>query len=240
MQPDQRDRLLMLLAITSGSADGWSYVGLGHAFVANMTGNTVLLGVTIFTPHHAFAPPLLALFGYILGVALGAVLTPDVAPGALWDRAVSIVLLLEAALLSLAAAGWMAAGGTPHGVSRYCLLGVLAVAIGLQSGAMLALKLPGIVTTYITGTWTTLVSGLGMLMRPGARRLPRDQTAFEERLALQAVFLIVYFLAAIGTGLLLRHLRLAIGALCATPTLLVALYGLRAERATSPSRRTTP
>jgi uncharacterized membrane protein YoaK (UPF0700 family) len=36
----ERDLLLLLLAVAAGSADGWSYFGLGHAFVANMTGTT--------------------------------------------------------------------------------------------------------------------------------------------------------------------------------------------------------
>ena len=40
MRETERDVMLFLLAASAGSADGWSYFGLGHAFVANMTGNT--------------------------------------------------------------------------------------------------------------------------------------------------------------------------------------------------------
>jgi len=46
MRVSERDLLLLILAVSAGSADGWSYFGIGHAFVANMTGNTVLLGWT--------------------------------------------------------------------------------------------------------------------------------------------------------------------------------------------------
>jgi uncharacterized membrane protein YoaK (UPF0700 family) len=36
-----RDVRLLVLAASAGSADAWSYFGLGRAFVANMTGNTI-------------------------------------------------------------------------------------------------------------------------------------------------------------------------------------------------------
>src|SRR5579875_2006780 len=99
MQPDQRDRLLMLLAITSGSADGWSYFGLGHAFVANMTGNTVLLGVSVFHLKNDFVPPLLALCGYISGTVIATLISRRVQAGSIWSRSTSAVLFLEGLLL---------------------------------------------------------------------------------------------------------------------------------------------
>ena len=71
MKDSERDGLLLVLAAASGSADGWSYFGLAHSFVANMTGNTVLLGISIFHAHGDIAHPLLAIAGYVAGVALG-------------------------------------------------------------------------------------------------------------------------------------------------------------------------
>lgn len=57
MRRSERDALLLMLAIAAGSADGWSYFGLGHAFVANMTGNTVLLGIAVFLHGDLLHPP---------------------------------------------------------------------------------------------------------------------------------------------------------------------------------------
>src|ERR1700683_4381311 len=37
-------RALLLLTLTTGLVDASSYLGLGHVFSANMTGNIVLLG----------------------------------------------------------------------------------------------------------------------------------------------------------------------------------------------------
>ena len=40
-------RSLLLLTVTTGLVDAASYLGLGHVFAANMTGNIVLLGFGI-------------------------------------------------------------------------------------------------------------------------------------------------------------------------------------------------
>ncbi|MGC2545046.1 MAG: DUF1275 family protein, partial [Silvibacterium sp.] len=61
MRSAERDFLLFLLAASAGSADGWSYLGLGHAFVANMTGNTVLTGIAVFQKGGDVFHPLLSL-----------------------------------------------------------------------------------------------------------------------------------------------------------------------------------
>ena len=42
-----RNELVLLLACVAGSVDAVSYMGLGHVFTANMTGNTVLLGMAL-------------------------------------------------------------------------------------------------------------------------------------------------------------------------------------------------
>jgi uncharacterized membrane protein YoaK (UPF0700 family) len=42
-----RNVLVLLLACVAGSVDAVSYMSLGHVFTANMTGNTVLLGLAL-------------------------------------------------------------------------------------------------------------------------------------------------------------------------------------------------
>ena len=70
--------LLFLLAMCAGASDGWSFLGFGEVFVANMTGNMVLMGISIFRPHsnlfHTMAilsgqvvHPALALLAYAVG-----------------------------------------------------------------------------------------------------------------------------------------------------------------------------
>jgi uncharacterized membrane protein YoaK (UPF0700 family) len=146
--------------------------------------------------------------------------------------------MLESILMATAAAGWVAihldANHWPDLLLHFnLLLGCLALAIGMQSSAMVQLKVPGIVTTYITGTWTTLMSGLVRLTRRERQQEPRQKLEFEQRLLMQAGVLSVYFLSAVLTGWLFRHMPLAVGALPAAGVLFASVYGtLRARSAT--------
>ncbi len=229
MRRSERDVLLLLLAVAAGSADGWSFFGLGHAFVANMTGNTVLLGVAVFLQGDLLHPGI-SLVGYVAGAALAAFLTRKVREGSGWPRAVSYTLALESALLVAAAIGWALVGrhaarpGSTPGLN--VLLGCVALAIGIQSGAMLQLQIPGIVTTYITGTWTNLTSGLTRFLARQKRRPRQESIEYEERLIMQGGVLCAYLLAAVTTGLLFRFIRFAVGAFPAISVSLVAAYGL--------------
>jgi uncharacterized membrane protein YoaK (UPF0700 family) len=222
----ERDVRLLVLAASAGSADAWSYFGLGHAFVANMTGNTVMLGLAVFQDHGDMLHPAIALGCYATGAMLGSLLTGSVRPGTVWSRAISWTLILEALLLLAAEAGWIAIHlHINHSPSLELLLATLALAIGMQSGAMVQLKIPGIVTTYITGTWTTMVTGLVRLGRHD-QQTPGQEIEVEKRLALQAVVLTAYFLSAVLAGWLFRHLPLAVGVLPGLSVLLVAVHGL--------------
>jgi uncharacterized membrane protein YoaK (UPF0700 family) len=218
---------LLVLAASAGSADGWSYLGLGHAFVANMTGNTVLLGIAVFQNHGDLLHPAIALGCYAAGAVIGSVMTGRVQPGAVWSKAISWTLMVEALLLLAAGAGWIAIhlhiSSSP---SLELLLATVALAIGMQSGAMVQLKIPGIVTTYITGTWTTMLSGLVRLARDERQQQPGQEAEFEKRLAMQAAVLSVYFLSAVLTGWLFRYRPIAVGILPGLSVLLVAVHGL--------------
>lgn len=227
MYTSQRAVLLLLLAIAAGSADGWSYFGLGHAFVANMTGNTVLLGIAVFLRGDVLHPGI-SLVCYLAGAVLAAFCTRNVREGSGWPRAISNTLLIESSLLTAAAIGWALAGrdtappGSTPGLN--VLLGCVALAVGIQSGAMLQLRIPGIVTTYITGTWTNLASGLTRFLTR-AQTKPRVKIEYEERMLMQAAVVCAYLISAMATGLLFRYSRLTVGALPAISVLLVVLYG---------------
>jgi uncharacterized membrane protein YoaK (UPF0700 family) len=225
----ERDMRLLILAASAGSADGWSYFGLGHAFVANMTGNTVLLGLAVFQNHGDLLHPAISLGCYAAGAVLGSLFTGTVQPGTVWSKAISWTLMLEALLLLAAEAGWLAIHlHISHSINFELLLATVALAIGMQSGAMVQLKIPGIVTTYITGTWTTMLSGLVRLARHDQQQAPGQEA--EKRLAMQAAVLSVYFLSAVLTGWLFRRLPLAVGVLPGLSVLLVALHGILRAR----------
>jgi len=64
--------VLLTLTVTTGLIDAVSYLGLGHVFTANMTGNVVLLGFGL--AHAGGLPvlaPLISLLAFLLGAGIG-------------------------------------------------------------------------------------------------------------------------------------------------------------------------
>lgn len=205
--------LLFLLAMCAGASDGWSFLGFGEVFVANMTGNMVLMGISIFRPHsnlfHTVAVlsgqvvhPALALFTYAVGVAVASYVTGKGAPrlqNVIWTRSVTRLLVVETLFTVGVEWAWYVNWGSTH-LPRAALMAVMALCMGLQSGAMLQLRVPGVVTTYISGTLTLMVRGLTRLAA-GERLGPRvEKQEYEERLVIQAITLAVYLLSAVLTG----------------------------------------
>jgi uncharacterized membrane protein YoaK (UPF0700 family) len=69
----RRNGLVLLLACVAGGVDAVSYMSLGHVFTANMTGNTVLLGLALGQAEsRAVVRSSLALIGFLAGAFLGA------------------------------------------------------------------------------------------------------------------------------------------------------------------------
>jgi uncharacterized membrane protein YoaK (UPF0700 family) len=204
----RRDLVLAGLTIVSASADAISYLGLGRVFPANMTGNTVLLGIGSATGRLAAAgrsATALALF------VIGAAVVGAVVPRQLDRRAFRWVLAAEAAILAVWSCWWLAAGvAAPHGATRYGLVALAGAAMGAQSGVVRHLDVP-VSTTYITGTWTALSAGVAQ--RLGRRSsAARSQTPAEQdvpgdrRLALWALVVSAYGATAYAAGLAYHHL----------------------------------
>jgi uncharacterized membrane protein YoaK (UPF0700 family) len=150
------DAMLVLLSAAAGCVDAVSYLGLGHIFTANMTGNTVLLGLSLGQADwQAALRSSVALVGFIMGVAVGAVIAGGDQKGrAVWPMTVTVTLTVELAVLGAFALGLYLAGGASH-----TLILLAALAMGLQSTAVRCLGIPGVATTYITGTLTGVIEG---------------------------------------------------------------------------------
>ncbi|HSS33577.1 MAG TPA: YoaK family protein [Solirubrobacterales bacterium] len=136
---DIRDTIVIVLALAGGAVDAISFLGLGGAFSANMTGNVVLLGAAA---GKGFDEALLrsgaALAGYVVGVyvaarAVRAIGGERLAAGELWPgwmtRGLVVVALLECIVL----AGWLASDGQPSLAGEATLLAVFALAMGAQA-----------------------------------------------------------------------------------------------------------
>jgi len=143
--------LLELLTVVSGIVDAVSYLGLGHVFVANMTGNVVFLGfAAVGVGGFSVAGSILALAAFLAGSLAGGWLSRRARPlPALRNGAV-----VKLALLALATAVAFAFGLGP---ATYVLIPLLAVTMGLQSALARAAGVD-VTTTVLTMTLMSLAS----------------------------------------------------------------------------------
>lgn len=152
--------LVLLLSCAAGGVDAASYIGLGHVFAANMTGNTVHLGMAVGQASSVGVVRAgAALIGFLVGAVLSAAIVERDDSPAAWPRVVTLSLLFELLLLVATVAIWNADGAGRDGVAAG-LLGALGVAMGIQSVAIRRLRIPGVASTYLTGTLTALAAGL--------------------------------------------------------------------------------
>jgi uncharacterized membrane protein YoaK (UPF0700 family) len=227
-----RDALIVVLSATSGYVDAVSYLGLGHVFTSNMTGNTVLLGLALGQAQGVAAlRSLIALAGFLCGVAAAALIVErDKGPtrSALWPASVTTAFALEGAMLLAFAAGSVVAR-TPDSGLVYPLIALSAVAMGMQSVAVRELGVAGVTTTYITGTWTSLIGELvTRARRQGRSRTAELAVAATTRVRqVQAAVLAVYFVAAIAGGLAESRWLLVAGVVPCVAVALVFVVGWR-------------
>lgn len=163
-----RNRLVVVLAVTSGATDAIGFLALGSAFTSVMTGNMVLFGIAgAQQDWQTLELTAIAIGSFIAGAALGARVagTPQ-RDDATWPLAISRALCLQLGLFVVFAGCWWALGSHPHGLEMLPLLSLNAIALGLQSSAIQRFGVSGLSTTYMTGTLTStvirLVSGRGL------------------------------------------------------------------------------
>lgn len=193
-QQGVRAALLVLLALISGCVDAVSYLGLGHVFTANMTGNTVLLGMALGgAAGLSVARSATALLGFVAGAAVGAAVVRRGPDRPVWPPAVTVALALEAAALLVLAAATLVAGSPPGAAAEAGLIALSALPMGLQSTAVRRLGVSGVTTTVITSTLASAVEGL--VGRLGARR--REAASAGTPTWLQAAVFVAYGVGAI-------------------------------------------
>ncbi len=210
---------LVLLSIVAGSADAAGYLGLGKVFTANMTGNIVLLGIALSEGRSADSErPLFALVAFVVGTCLGGWLCRDVPPKRGWSPQITHTMLLEAGLLLTYAAWWFHVAPAQRVDLVYPYIAMLGLAMGLQGAAAYHLGIPGVVTTVVTGTLTSLFTGLTKI---ASRKT--EPTPDKSPLLLQAIVVVTYCGGAATSGLLMLHARPLAGFFPITMILIVIL-----------------
>jgi uncharacterized membrane protein YoaK (UPF0700 family) len=150
-----RDALLIGLTLAAGVVDAVSYLGLGHIFTANMTGNVVFLALAVgqrslLTALHSVA----ALIGFCAGAIAAGQLLQRPRPSGVWPRRATWVLWGVLAFMATFAGIWAAVGGEPGAWLVYLLIGLSSFGMGMQNAVARHLAVPGLTTTVITTALT--------------------------------------------------------------------------------------
>jgi uncharacterized membrane protein YoaK (UPF0700 family) len=150
-------RALLALTFTTGVVDAASYLGLGHVFTANMTGNVVLLGFGIAggTGLPVLAP-VVSLAAFFAGAGAGGVLAARL--GARHSAHIGAALAIEAGLIAIATV--LAIVFTIHAgtIRAGIVIALLAFAMGVRNATVRRIAVPDLTTTVLTMTLTGLAA----------------------------------------------------------------------------------
>jgi uncharacterized membrane protein YoaK (UPF0700 family) len=160
--------LMLALTLVTGLVDAFSYLVLGHVFVANMTGNIVLLGFALVgAPGFSISASLVALGAFFVGATAGGRLGSSLADHR--DRLLSTAATIQAVFFAAAVAFGFLSGTPVAGGYRYGLIVVLGVAMGTQNAAARKLAVPDLTTTVLTLTITGIASDNALVGGPGSK-----------------------------------------------------------------------
>jgi uncharacterized membrane protein YoaK (UPF0700 family) len=167
--------LLIGMTLVTGLVDAFSYLVLGHVFVANMTGNVVFLGFALAgAPGFSITASLVAMAAFLVGAGFGGRLSARHRDhrGRLHSSASAVQALFLVVGVVLAVVG----GSPTSSGFRYALIALLGLAMGVQNAAARALAVPDLTTTVLTLTLTGIAAdsslGGGQGSKAGRRLVP--------------------------------------------------------------------
>jgi uncharacterized membrane protein YoaK (UPF0700 family) len=137
--------IVVLLAMTAatGIVDAVSYLGLGHIFAANMTGNIVMMGFRLGGASGiSLTKSVIALVCFMLGAAVGGRMGRRLNP----RQSKISGLLVEAILLCTAA------GLSSNAAMLNAVVASMAIAMGLRTAIVRKLGVADLTTTVLTLT----------------------------------------------------------------------------------------
>lgn len=165
----RQDLIVLLLSLAGGSVDAVMILGF-NVLTAAQTGNTILLAVSLAQGRFATGfYSAVSVIGYMAGAAVGELAIVSRRDSASRLSPFGWALVAELVALSGLLVSWRLAGHNPAVGTSAGLVAFAAVAMGIQSAAVLRLHV-GPTTTYVTGTLTTF-------MTETIRRLPLVETA---------------------------------------------------------------
>jgi len=217
--------LMILLTVLTGIVDAVAYLGLGHVFVANMTGNVVFLGFAAAGASGlSVLGSLLALVGFLAGGVAGGRLAARLGENRL--RLLRSATAIQLVLCGTAVVVAAARGDEIGPAARYALIALLALSMGIQNATARRLAVADLTTTVLTLTLTGIVADSRLGGGSGAKTTRRVLSL--------AAMLLGAFLGA----LLMLDVAPAAALVLATGILAVVWWGTRLQAWSSGPTRT--
>jgi uncharacterized membrane protein YoaK (UPF0700 family) len=194
--------LLVTMTLLTGLVDAFSYLVLGHVFVANMTGNVVFLAFALAgASGFSIIASLVALASFVLGSLAGGTLGSRF--GKHRGHLLSITAVLQMLLLIVSVVLTRLSGNpVPIGYS-YALIIVLGITMGIQNATARKLAVPDLTTTVLTLT----IVGIGADSRLAGGSGSKAGRRF---IAVAAMFMGAFF-----GSLLIFHISIVYPLVCA-------------------------
>ena len=196
--------LLLGLTIVTGLVDAFSYLLLGHVFVANMTGNVVFLGFALAGATGFSIPAsLVALGSFVCGALIGG----KVASGLGHHRGhlLAAATAFQTVLLGASVVVAVVSGDPVAGAYRYALIVLLGISMGIQNATVRKLAVPDLTTTVLTLTITGVAADSAIAGGAGSasgRRLVAVAAMLLGALAGAALALHVHIVAPLAIALI--------------------------------------
>jgi uncharacterized membrane protein YoaK (UPF0700 family) len=164
--------LLVALTVVTGLVDSFSYLVLGHVFVANQTGNVVFLAFALAGVRGFSAPASVTAIGCF---AVGALITGRLGRSLASRR--DLLLGVTAGIQAIIVAETVTMTALtpipiPAGL-RYALIASLSLAMGAQNATARKLAVPDLTTTVLTLTITGIAADSPLAGATGAHAARR-------------------------------------------------------------------
>jgi len=189
-----------VLTLVTGLVDAFSYLVLGHVFVANMTGNVVFLAFSLAgAPGFSVSASLTALAAFAVGALVGGRIAHRYVGHR--GRVLFATVIVEVVLVGAATTvAWV--HGEPYvDASQYILIVLMGSAMGAQNASARSLAVPDLTTTVLTLTVTGISADSKLAGGPDSRIGRRLVSA--GAMFLGAVIGAVVVLRGFGAGSLL-------------------------------------
>jgi uncharacterized membrane protein YoaK (UPF0700 family) len=160
------------LTFVTGIVDAVSFLGLGHVFTANMTGNVVFIGFALGGASDlSVLRSVVALLAFMAGGVAGGriVKVQSLTAAARLRAAIAAETALSSAAI-VASAGFLPLSSTAWQV---LVIVLTSIAMGIRNGVVRGLAIPDMTTTVLTLTVTGLAADSPLAGGTAPRRLRR-------------------------------------------------------------------